>query len=317
MQSNVVAQQKPDLVYLWVDGSDPVWRTKRHHQAQIHEQSLGWSYANVEGRFRDNDELKYSLRALTPFLHHFGRIHLVTDNQRPKWLNNHPMINMVSHEQLRQTRQPTYSSRCLEASLHHITGLADRFLYLNDDVFLGGGFSLDRFFQGTDRQYIHFEKTEDADKPDEPPVSAADVSRQLLTRAAPQYSHDPRPFAHAPRGVYTNAMKDLEAILPGAFAKARQDVFRRPETPSTLADLYPRWMQAMGRADHDTAPHQLISSGRPDLEDQLRHWKNQWQDQVFFCINDTLDNAPDDHPSLLLLRQTLSEVYPNKSLFEK
>ena len=50
-----------DLVYLWVDGSDPKWQAKRN--AFIGETVEG-SSTNCKGRYANNDELKYSLRSV-------------------------------------------------------------------------------------------------------------------------------------------------------------------------------------------------------------------------------------------------------------
>jgi len=49
-----------DLVITWVDGADPRWRAKR--QAAGLDSAL--ATANVEGRFRDNGELRYLLRSI-------------------------------------------------------------------------------------------------------------------------------------------------------------------------------------------------------------------------------------------------------------
>lgn len=63
-------QSPVDVVYLWVDGNDPAWRQKRRlaqvrlGAGQHHTMAV---FGNVEGRFRDNDELRYSLRALDQF----------------------------------------------------------------------------------------------------------------------------------------------------------------------------------------------------------------------------------------------------------
>ena len=78
-----------DIVYLWVDGNDPAWRRKRRAAAAklglCQHQAIG-THGNVEGRFRDNDELRYSLRALDRFFPAHGHIYLVTDAQTPAWL---------------------------------------------------------------------------------------------------------------------------------------------------------------------------------------------------------------------------------------
>jgi len=52
-----------DIVYLWVNGNDGEWRAKRQKYAQKLEATgnLGFAkFGNVEGRYRDNDELRFS-----------------------------------------------------------------------------------------------------------------------------------------------------------------------------------------------------------------------------------------------------------------
>ena len=59
-----------DIVYLWVDGQDARWRAKRRQALKNLSDPCSVAIApfgNVEGRFRDNDELRYSLRALERF----------------------------------------------------------------------------------------------------------------------------------------------------------------------------------------------------------------------------------------------------------
>lgn len=59
--------------------------------------------------------------------------------QVPSWLNaSHPGVSVVTHAQIfrRRADLPTFSSNAIEANLHRIPGLAARWIYFNDDVFL-------------------------------------------------------------------------------------------------------------------------------------------------------------------------------------
>ena len=92
-----------DIVYLWVNGSDLAWRRKRQQAvanlsaADREDMAL---YSNVEGRFRDNDELRFNLRALEKFFPNHGHIFLVTDGQTPDWLKKSAGITVVDHRDL-------------------------------------------------------------------------------------------------------------------------------------------------------------------------------------------------------------------------
>ncbi|MDE5919514.1 MAG: Stealth CR1 domain-containing protein, partial [Duncaniella sp.] len=72
-----------DMVYLWVNGNDPVWQAKRNAAVGKPVERLAM---NCEGRYADNDELKYSLRSVEMYAPWIRRIFIVTDNQVPEWL---------------------------------------------------------------------------------------------------------------------------------------------------------------------------------------------------------------------------------------
>jgi len=91
-------------------------------------------------RYRDNDELRFSLRSLhkrAPWVRH---IYIVTNGQVPSWLDmRHPQVSVIPHTAIFPNRShlPTFSSPGIEAHLHRIPGLSHQFLYLNDDVLFG------------------------------------------------------------------------------------------------------------------------------------------------------------------------------------
>jgi hypothetical protein len=111
-----------DIVYLWVDGNDAQWRASR----RLALQRLTFSdhvdmaaHSNVEGRFRDNDELRYSLRSLEQFFPGHGHVYLVTDQQTPTWLRQHPGLTVIDHRELIPDRAlPTFDSGNIESYIH-------------------------------------------------------------------------------------------------------------------------------------------------------------------------------------------------------
>ena len=59
----------------------------------------------------------------------------------------HPQLNIVRHEQyIPQEWLPTFNNRCIELNLHRISGLAEQFVYFNDDMFLLKSVSPEDFF---------------------------------------------------------------------------------------------------------------------------------------------------------------------------
>lgn len=128
-----------DLVYTWVNGSDAKFL------ADIGQ----YTVRPDESRYNDKNELKYSLRSIEKYAPWIRHIYIVTNGQIPHWLNlNHPQITVISHidicpPQLIAKVLPTFSSFAIETFIHRIPNLSQRFLYFNDDVFLGRPLFLD------------------------------------------------------------------------------------------------------------------------------------------------------------------------------
>lgn len=115
-----------DLVYLWVDGNDPVWQAKRN--AFIGETNDN-SPINCKGRYANNDELKYSLRSVKTYAPWIRKIFIVTDNQTPDWLDtSNPKIKIIDHKDIIPAESlPCFNSSLLEHFLYRIPDLSEHF----------------------------------------------------------------------------------------------------------------------------------------------------------------------------------------------
>ena len=121
-----------------------------------------------KGRYRDNEELRYSLRSVWKFAPWVRNIFIVTNGQVPHWLNlDHPRIKIITHDEIfgNSTHLPTFASPAIEANLHRIPGLSDRFIYLNDDVMFGNDVFPDDFWKlvGTQNVFLSWEVPRCAD----------------------------------------------------------------------------------------------------------------------------------------------------------
>ncbi len=110
-------------------------------------------------RYRDSEELRYSLRSLVQHAPWIRHIYVVTDNQVPYWLDvSTPWLSIVPHDVIfaNKSHLPVFSSPAIEANLHHIRGLSRRFIYFNDDVMLGSPAVPDDFvtLSGAQRFYM-------------------------------------------------------------------------------------------------------------------------------------------------------------------
>jgi len=131
-----------DFVICWVDGNDPKWRKEKNN----YDPKSGNDDREI--RYRDWDNLQYWFRGVEKYTPWVNKIHFVTWGHIPYWLDtNHPKINIVKHEDyIPQEYLPTFSARPIEINLHRIEGLADQFVYFNDDMFITRPMSESDFF---------------------------------------------------------------------------------------------------------------------------------------------------------------------------
>ena len=131
-----------DFVICWVDGNDPEWQEKR-------QKFLNKPNDAAAVRFRDWGILRYWFRAVEQFAPWVRKVHFVTCGHVPEFLNlNAPKLHHVRHEDfMPEGSLPTFSSHALEMNLHRIPGLAEHFVYFNDDMFLLRPMPETAFFQ--------------------------------------------------------------------------------------------------------------------------------------------------------------------------
>lgn len=146
-----------DLVYLWVDGKDPAWITKRNALIGVSEEG---SAVNCDGRYADNDELRYSLRSVAAYAPWIRKIFIVTDGQRPRWLkSDHPKIEIIDHKDILPADVlPTFNSVVIEHAIHNIPGLSEHFLYANDDMFFNREVRPSDFFDPEGRPIVRLNR---------------------------------------------------------------------------------------------------------------------------------------------------------------
>lgn len=146
-----------DLVYLWVDGNDPEWRARRN---ALIGNTQADSAVNCEGRYADNQELRFSLRSVEMYAPWIHRIFIVTDRQVPEWLDtSNPKIRIVDHSEfIPKQALPTFNSVVIEHCLWRIPELSEKFLFANDDMFFNRPVSPSDFFTPDGLPIIRFNR---------------------------------------------------------------------------------------------------------------------------------------------------------------
>jgi hypothetical protein len=141
-----------DAVITWVDGADPALKVKRDHYLLNAQTPLHDNGTNPH-RWICSDELNFCLRSIANNAPWVRRVWIVTDNQIPD-IEGLPeefaaKISVVDHRDIFagfEDALPTFNSLAIETMLWRVPGLADHFLYFNDDVFLTAAVEISDFF---------------------------------------------------------------------------------------------------------------------------------------------------------------------------
>lgn len=128
-----------DAVYLWIDEDDrsDAVNLAKQYKKQGYDIS---SESYLERRFRNREELRFSLRSIWNYAPWIRKIFIITASKTPTWLNvNHDKIHIIRHEEIFENHEilPTFNSLAIETNFDKIPGLSEYFLYFNDDFFLG------------------------------------------------------------------------------------------------------------------------------------------------------------------------------------
>jgi hypothetical protein len=312
-----------DVVYLWVNGLDPRWQAKRQrafdawHADNPTELAV---YGNVAGRYRDNGELRFNLRALERFFPDHGHVYVVTDGQVPHWLDTMSGITVVDHRDLiPRASLPVFDSGHIESYVHHIPGLAERYFYLNDDTFFGAPVDPRQWFGEqltVAMETSSIECATDLQSNETALVNASILSARWLANAYPGYVHDWRLCSHSPRAFSRSAMFELERCAPDIFRDVRSTRFRSWRVPPIVSDLAVRWLVQVGAARSVTLDPLHIRTGDAAAKAQFSELRARFGRLPFFCINDTCDDAYANDHRLLRVASVLEDLLPMPSRFE-
>lgn len=104
-----------DVVYTWVNGSDPVFLQNLEEHVPILDINSAVS------RFSDKDELRYSLRSLEMYAPWVRHVYIITNGQIPSWLDmDNSRVTVVTHDDIfiDKSDLPTFSSPAIESHIH-------------------------------------------------------------------------------------------------------------------------------------------------------------------------------------------------------
>ncbi|MGC1211669.1 MAG: stealth family protein, partial [Micromonospora sp.] len=306
-----------DVVYTWVDGTDPAWLRRRAEVAGTPYHAESASAA----RFLSRDELRYSLRSLHTYAPWVRTVYLVTDNQVPPWLEpGVPGLRVVSHREIFRDPSvlPTFNSHAIESQLHHIDGLSEHFLYFNDDVFLGRDVTARDFFlaNGISRFFPSPALVPPGPPAaDDIPASAAGKNNRALI-AGRFGTVLTQKMKHMPHALRRSVLYEVEETFAAQHRATAGSQFRSITDISVASSLHHYYGFHTGRAVPGELAYAIAELSDPDTPARLAHLLAK-RDRHVFCLNDAFSTEEDLAAQVSVLTPFLDTYFPVPSPWEK
>ncbi|MEP6842103.1 MAG: stealth conserved region 3 domain-containing protein [Pseudolysinimonas sp.] len=301
-----------DIVFSWVDGA---------HAGHVEERRTLMAGVDPNGtdegpaRYRQIDELRYALRSVHAFAPWVRRIFIATDSPAPAWLDpDDPRVRIVRSEEFfaDPAALPTFNSHAIESQLHHIPGLAEHFLYSNDDMFFGrpvspmmffspGGVS--RFVEATTRIGLGQSGPERSGHD-----NAMRVNRTLLRERFGRTIT--RHLEHCPAPLRRSVLAELEREFPADFSRTAASRFRSAEDISVTNSLYHYYALLTGRAVTQTGLRvRYVETTLAGSAAELRQLERRRRHEMF-CLNDGSDPEISEDVRIAAVTSFLERYFP-------
>ncbi|MCB7137200.1 stealth conserved region 3 domain-containing protein [Cellulosimicrobium marinum] len=311
-----------DAVYLWVDDSDPRWRARRdaaRAEAGAPPVDAPGDETLAAHRFRDRGELRASMRSLETNAPWIRRIYLVTDDQRPDWLDaDHGRVQVVDHREVFADPGllPSYNSHAISAQAHRIPGLSDHYLLMNDDVMINRPVTPYDFFTPEGHLRISFSRVVRPNVPRERQTAleqARTSTAELLER-----DHGRRVtalFGHVPVPQRRDLARELEARYPEEIARTVAHRFRSPDDVVVSSWLHLYTALFTGRGVRSDLSFGYFNTGDPDVRARMDAMTGVRNFDVI-CLNDVppADGGEEADPGWIV--SWLENLYPFRAPFE-
>ena len=308
-----------DLVYLWVDGNDPKWQAKRN---AFLERKVENSLSSFNGRYVNNDELKYSLRSVERYAPWIRKIFIVTDDQTPEWLDiENPKIKIIDHKEILPAESlPCFNSNVLEHFLYKISNLSEYFILSNDDTFFNkivspttffgkDGFPIIRLTRKPLRRFRWFLREQIFKKPHKL-YSKALFNAAELVKQKFGFFYNGLPHHNIDSYLKSDCIRVAEQIFKNEIDHTKMNHIRNANDIQRIVYSYVALAEKRGHLRYVSNDESLHIHIQKD-----RHFEKLKKfNPTFFCMNDT--EYADDNDRMKL-KVWLSTRFPEKSEFER
>jgi len=306
------------VVYTWVDGGDPEWQKVRAHMAVAYTGTQAVD-GNAQCRFRNHDELKYSLRSLWKFAPFINHIYIVTCGQTPQWLQAHPKITIVNHKEifLNKTDLPTFNSHAIESNLHRIPDLSEYFIYFNDDMLLGSIVTQDEFFTSDGKIKLRFSSytsaTGSVAGTDSGWRSGWKNTNVLLDSLFHKESR--KVCAHAPLALKKSLIEEIEKKIPHIFKAVSAHTFRSFSDYTMTNGLIPYYAYYTQQGTKGTLRSKTLRLNQQETRLAQNLKKIAHGKYHTFCLEDVQAQNEEGFPQAV--NEFLESYFPEKAPWEK
>lgn len=299
-----------DFVLTWVNGRDPEFRKEllRHREAS----DIDWD------RFSESGELRFALRSIHYNAPWYRKIYVVSNCAPPAWFCEESAVHWVRHEELLPEKcLPTFNSHVIESHLFELPGLAEHFVYLNDDMFLSAYAPESRFFfLGRSRSFLEGQGNVDgyrqgSDSEIAPWQSASRRAADLLFETGglrPGQHH-----CHTPYSLRASVGLEMRQVFADELTELDTHRFRERDDVPPTSFLYQHFALAKGAAIPENVSH---------LHVQRRNFRalagrvNSGKSGAFLCLNDGGDCR--DATAFEGFKQTaMNQLFPARAPWEK
>ena len=308
-----------DLVYLWVDGNDPEWQAKRN---AFFGRKVENSSSNFNGRYVNNDELKFSLRSVERYAPWIRKVFIVTDNQKPKWLDiSNPKIQIIDQNDILPDKSlPCFNSNVLEHFLYKVPNLSEHFLLSNDDMFFNktvlpttffakDGFPIIRLNRKPFRRFRWFLREQIFKKPHKLYSKALFNAAELVKHKFGVF-YNGLPHHNLDSYLKSECLRVAEHIFKNEIDLTKMNHFRSANDIQRIVYSYVALAEKRGHLQYVSSKESL----HVHIQKNRHYEKLKKFNPTFFCMNDT--EYADDNDRMKL-KMWLSTRFPEKSKFEK
>lgn len=329
-----------DVVVLWVDGNDPEWKKQKDKY-----QNNKVDDSNDIDRFRDWGLIKYWFRGIEKFMPWVRTIHFVTCGHVPDFLNlENKRLNFVKHEDiLPKECLPTFNSQAIEMNIHRIPGLAEHFIYFNDDMFVLRNLKEETFFKnGKPCGYVtecalpilslrkfeyasfndvgiinlNFDKKIQLRKYKKNFINKAYSRKHNIRSIFAQYLY-PNYYIgfshqHAPNSYLKSSFEEVWNAAPERLENTTKNRFRNEQDVNQWLVLW--WQAVSGNFEPYPVDNLMLPVYKSSLDTICHAITNQEHD--FYTLNDRSD-VGDFEGYKKALADAFERILPNKSSFER